>query len=394
MQLQGSSCNTILTLTRAHRTSTIYSGLKHKFLRNLQRDLRKVGIPAVTRSNSRHLGFELGPAAVTAEQINGLLRQERKKRLHSERKFLLSMLEKDIEKHFIDGKGLKPNLINPSIHFCVSKEDRSIFRLCLMLQSVPPQKLLYRQILAVVRDTGHPRSPVIGVFGLASSGQVLACRDRLLKWDFSPAAKKKGLRRSMQLAVCVAVPPYSYLRGGKLVAALAASKLVADQFYKKYHPDRLEAISTTSARGLHSPIFNRVMVRPGGLYKRIGETSGYSTLIFSRATLAAARALVKRRDGFCPDNRAIQMLKRALNLCNAPREQIMRLGVRKGVYLAVQKSPGSPASPNSAGKWPTEDEIVRYWKTHVVPKCLERSDNVQKICQSDWRKLLNELAMA
>src|SRR6266851_629658 len=176
IQRLGSSA--ILNLNRAYRTNTIYSGLKYKFLQNLQNDLQKIGIPAITRSNSRHLGFELGPARVTAEQINGLLGQERRKRLHSERKSLLSMLQTDIETQFIDGKDLRPGLINPSIHFCVSKEDRSIFRLCMMLQSVPPQRLLYRQILAVVRDAGHPRSPIIGAFGLASSGQALACRDR------------------------------------------------------------------------------------------------------------------------------------------------------------------------------------------------------------------------
>jgi hypothetical protein len=390
--IQRSGSGAILNLNRSYRSSTIYSDLKYKFLRNLQSDLRKIGIPAVMRSySSRHLGFELRPCAVTAEQINGLLSQERRKRLHAERKFLLSMLQPDVEKHFIDGQDLRPDLISPSIQFCVSKQDRSIFRLCMMLQSVPPQRLLYRQILAVVRDTGHPRSPIIGAFGLASSGQALACRDHFLKWHSSPEAKKRGLQRSMQLAVCISVPPYCYLRGGKLVAALAASKRVADLFYKKYRPDRLEAISTTSARGLHSPIFNRVMVRPGGLYKRIGETSGYSTLIFSRATLLSARALVKRRDGFCPENRTIQMLKRALNLCNAPREQIMRLGVRKGVYLAVEDR--SSSSPYQTTAWPSEDEIVRFWKTHLVPKCLARADIMQKLTQSNCRELLSELVM-
>jgi hypothetical protein len=375
---------TVISLNKVHRTSTSYSNLKYAFLSNLKRDLRRIGIPVNTKNDSRNLRFELGPGAVTQERINTLVANERCERLISERKFLRSLIRNEIQAHFADGALLEIGLIRPAIHFCTSGLDRSLFRLCVLMQSVPPQRLLYRQITALVRDEGHAGHPVIGAFGLASSGQVLGCRDKCLGWHSSPKRKRKELQRSMQLAVCISVPPYCHLRGGKLVAALAASREVADEFKRKYHPDRLETISTTSAKGVHSPIFNRVMVRPGGLYKRIGETSGYSTLLFSKRTISAAASLVKHHDGSCPETRTIQLLKRALNLCNLPREQIMRLGVRKGVYLAVR-------AIDRQNAWPTQNEIVNYWKTVLLPKCLGQPELLLKFANSHSVDLLKTL---
>jgi hypothetical protein len=335
----------------------------------------------------------MGPGIVTPERIMELMKYQRKKRINSERKFVRSVLKNGIEKEFINGADLKLDSIKPRVHFCSSQTDRSLFRLCMLLQSVPAQRLLYRQISALVRDDGQPGSPIIGAFGLASSIQALACRDRVLRWDSAPEARKRGLQSSMQLAVCIAVPPYSYLRAGKLIAALAASDLPADEFHRKYHPHRLESVVTTSATGLHSPIFNRVMVCRGGLYRRIGETSGYSTLAFSRATLSAARALVIHRDGECPENRTIQVLKRALDLCNAPREKVVRLGLRKGVYLAVPTCINSKVGRHSNG-WPTEAEIVMYWHDQVLDKCLARQEILTKVAEFRFRNFLSEMVQA
>jgi hypothetical protein len=201
---------TVLHLERAFRTNTIYSRLKHTFLSCLRSDLERIGIPVKMRANGRHLRFDLGPVAVTPENVNRLMVEERRRRLNTEREFLMSLFRKGIEKHFVNGAELRMDLISPSIQFCASKADRSLFRLCMLLQGVPAQPLLYRQISALVRDEGQPGSPIIGAFGLASSVQLLACRDRFLGWHSAPKTKRKGLQRSMQLAVCVAVPPYCY----------------------------------------------------------------------------------------------------------------------------------------------------------------------------------------
>jgi hypothetical protein len=390
---QRQSIRTILCLNRVFRSRTPFSRLKHDFLRCLRADLKKLGIPVTISLASRQLQFDMGPGEVTSERITELMKNERKKRTDSEGKFVKFLLKNGIQKEFINGADLKLDSIKPKVVFCSSLTDRWFFRLCMLLQSVPAQRLLYRQISAVVRDEGQPGSPIIGAFGLASPIRALACRDRVLRWDSAPEARKKGLQSSMQLAVCIAVPPYSYLRAGKLIAALAASDLSADEFHRKYHPHRLKSVVTTSATGLHSPIFNRVMVCRGGLYRRIGETSGYSTLAFSRATLSAARALVIHRDGECPENRTIQVLKRALNLCNAPREKVARLGLRKGVYLADASRLKSRVGGHS-NDWPTQVEIVKYWRDQVLDKCLARREILTKVADFRFRDFLSEMIQA
>jgi len=244
---------------------------------------------------------------------------------------------------------------------------------------VPAPRLLYRQIAALVRDAGQPGTPLIGAFGLSSTVYSLTCRDQVLGWKTSTRKRHKGLRSCMHLTFCLAVPPYSYLRAGKMIAGLAASDSVVSEFYRKYRPDRLKTIVTTSANGLHSPIFNRIMVRPGGLYRRIGETTGYSTLAFSRATLLAARALVIKRDGCCPDNRAISTLKRALNICDIPRDKIVRLGIRKGVYLTGSSLHNTCEGGRRLTAWPRETDVVQYWKEKVLSKILRRPDIVEKV---------------
>ena len=307
------------------------------------------------------------------------MNDESKRRLMTASSFVSNLIFKGIENQFASGLNVKIGSIRPAIHFCETRGDHDVFRFCRMLQSVPTSRLLYRQISAIVRDHGQMGRPIIGAFGLSSSVYSLGCRDRLLGWDKSTRAREKGLASCMQLSLCMAVPPYSYLRAGKLIAALAASSVVSDEFSRKYKPNRLRSVVTTSANGIHSPIFNRLMVQPGGLYKRIGETSGYSALTFQEATLRAAMNLVIARDGWCPDNRTIRMLKHALSICNIPREQIMRLGIRKAVYLAIPHEIKSDASNGARLSWPRESDIICYWKERILSRIISRRDIINRV---------------
>jgi hypothetical protein len=126
----------------------------------------------------------------------------------------------------------------------------------------------------------------MGAIGLASPTYALAARDRVLNWSGTQArpTKERGMRRLMDLATCVSLPPYSLLLCGKLLAALALSDEVAKEFERKYS-EPLLALTTTCATGLHCPIFHRIMLRPGGLYQRIGETAGWTLSWVSSGTL-------------------------------------------------------------------------------------------------------------
>jgi hypothetical protein len=291
----------------------------------------------------------------------------------------------------IDGARLNVNSVAPKIEFCRDRSQRRLFRLCSLLQNVPVQRLLFRQIAAIVRDEGNTGRPIIGAFGLASPLRSMKCRDRLLGWNQSSRRRVQGLRHGMQLSVCIAMPPYTHLRAGKLVAALAASQQVADEFARRYYPDSLQSITTTSARGLHSPIFNRIMIRRGGLYRRIGETEGFSTMIFGHDTLQAAQVLVSSIDGSCSEARTMQTLNRALDLCNVSRRLVTRLGLKKGIYLTThsQEIPGSTCSG-----WPSEGAVVEYWRTQVVPKCVASPQTFRELSQFSSKMFINRAQAA
>jgi len=372
--LQGRDVNAV---TQTYITR--YSRNKHALFMSLKKDLNRLGIHAHVHSKRFRLEFELAPIVLDSRAVVDLMRHESRRRLVDERQFLNRMAGASISRQFANGNILDISKIQPAIYFCNTRADNDLFRFCRLLQSVPSSKLLYRQIKAVVRDEGQPGNPIIGAFGLSSSVYVLSCRDKLLGWTKSRRARDAGLRSCMQLSLCIAVPPYSYLRAGKLIAALAACDAVADEYSRKYRSSELMSIITTSANGLHSPIYNRIMVQPGGLYKRIGETTGYSTLVFSKATLIAARRVVVDSDGCYSDNRTISTLKRALNLCGLPRERIVRLGVRKGVYMAFPNNSSDLIGKVTANSWPKESVVVRYWLDKVLSEVATRGDLIRKV---------------
>jgi hypothetical protein len=118
----------------------------------------------------------------------------------------------------------------------------------------------------------------------------------------------------MQLSVCLAVPPYNFLRGGKLMAALAFTDPIQEEFRKRYNKpgtcatDQLLALVTTSAAGDPSAIFNRIHVRAvfsqtereeyaGELYRRIGWTSGHTSLMLSDETVKRAQEMARLSPG-------------------------------------------------------------------------------------------------
>src|SRR5579871_1703513 len=140
--------------SKAHTTNTRYSEHKYVFMRRLQTDLRRIGISVSMKWNRNQLGFTLSPVSLKTARIIRLMKDERGRRLRSEREFLTRVLSNGITKQFAIGSSLDFHAINPKIEFCASREEQDVFRLCRLLQSVPAPRLLYRQIAALVRDAG------------------------------------------------------------------------------------------------------------------------------------------------------------------------------------------------------------------------------------------------
>lgn len=95
----------------------------------------------------------------------------------------------------------------------------------------------------------------------------------------------------MDAYVLGAVPPYSYLLCGKLIAMLTLSNEVRNAFRKKYsnrpsliknvnHPAFLAVLTTTSALG-RSSIYNRIRINGFSYWTSLGFTQGSGEFHFS-----------------------------------------------------------------------------------------------------------------
>jgi hypothetical protein len=244
-----------------------------------------------------------------------------------------------------------------------------------LFQGVPTTNRVGRQLRCLVYDTGQSSPFLMGVFELTSGAYTLGCRDDYLQWrgEDRKGMKDKGLRRIMDLASVIALPPYSILFGGKLIAALAFSDCVQREVRRRYRSELL-GIVATSATGLHCAILNRIRLRPGGLYRRIGQTSGYSTLFVSQATLNAARRFlpdfVSAPQGeFSASVRPLHVLRVAMRACGMLPDQILKSAYPKGVYFGMTTTEALKAlrtGKSSKHSSFSIKSILAYWReTHL-----------------------------
>jgi hypothetical protein len=382
------------------RVSMRFSKARESFLVSLSRDLSRTGIPARVHREGEELSFWSGESELRESQLMGLMQRERNRRLEQNSSFL-SRIRPLIRENLASGLALEINHISPRIDVCRTQEDRDIFRFSFLSQSVPAPMLVFRRIALLVRDEGQTGSPVMGAIGLCSSGYAIGCRDRLLGWNTANGddVKSKNLESCMQLRICMALPPYNYLRGARLMAALVFSDPVANEIFRRYgRPHQLVAVTTSSAVGLHSAMFNRIMLRPGGLYRRIGQTGGYSTLCFCPETLEMAKFLVSSMDGARPDlvRRPIWLLKRAMSLCKFPRvqrERFLKIAIPKGVYFgaadrnAIERLRKLPSAVGL--KTFAVEEVLAYWTERDLKKATADAAKVRSVRQFDPARYLH-----
>lgn len=241
----------------------------------------------------------------------------------------------------------------------------------------------------LIYDEGQDAPALMGAVGLASSLYTVGARDRYLGWvgEERRSMKEMGLRHVMDLAVCISFPPYAELLGGKLVALTAMSEALAQRHEEKYG-NSLLALFTTCATGIHCAIFNRIMIRKGGLYRRIGETSGYTAVLYSRNTLRLARALLERRKRrmrrgqLLPHLRPTRILKTAMRSCGVSPDPLLNLGVRKGVYVGTLSDShlrflktGEPAVIERL----QFRSAFEYWRGFLLTKRADRRDILSRI---------------
>jgi len=236
------------------------------------------------------------PTGLTKDKIRKLhetavlhRRGEAKSGLHKQETRLLARIA--------SGKDVIPSKIKPRlVEVLRGTDDELLFRYASLHWSIPVSSGYGRRLRFLVIDESNEK--LIGLIGLGDPVFSLKPRDNWIEWDSQ--TRRNNLKYIMDAFVLGAVPPYSFLLCGKLVAMLAASNEVRDAFRKKYqgseslikrqpYDGRLAMITTTSALG-RSSVYNRLKYDGRLLYHRAGFTRGSGEFHFTNGLYKAITA--------------------------------------------------------------------------------------------------------
>jgi len=186
------------------------------------------------------------------------------------------------------GEEVAPEHIRPALVQIESDSfDSHLFRYTTLHWSIPISSGYGRRLRFLIIDRQNEK--LIGILGLADPVFSQNSRDMWIGW--SAEDRRERLQHVMEAFVLGAVPPYSMLLCGKLVAMLVASCEVREAFRKKYRDrraqisgrqfdGRLALVTTTSALG-RSSIYNRLKYDGRLLFESVGFTRGSGDFHFS-----------------------------------------------------------------------------------------------------------------
>ena len=199
------------------------------------------------------------------------------------------------------GSDVRPDAISPRlIEVKPDSEEELLFRYVALHWSIPTSSGYGRRLRFIVLDDHNKK--LIGLIGLCDPVFSLRVRDEWIGWDHN--ARRTQLRNVIDAFVLGAVPPYSMLLCGKLVAMLACSTEVRDRFRRKYsntksiirraEPDaRIALLTTMSALG-RSSIYNRLTFGDRHLLHSVGFSQGSGEFHFSNGLYSSLFDYVTR----------------------------------------------------------------------------------------------------
>jgi hypothetical protein len=193
---------------------------------------------------------------------------------HAER---VLAFEKEFGPHvFVDGATLDFAAIEPRIRPVnlrkdanTSRRDREVVQYLRTYQTISSHMSVGRENAFILEDYGRKEAPVMGVLVLASPRFYQPRRDEVFGWlspkQLSSLSERKqkrhlkirmaGLNRTMQVAICCALPPYSLLGVAQLLAVAPFTAIVQQDFANRWYDRRrnpdpdLAAVTTTTSMG-------------------------------------------------------------------------------------------------------------------------------------------------
>ncbi len=338
---------------------------------------------------------------LTKEKIRDLHSTQRQEILEQHRPFI-ETYGPELVQHFATGRQVDAASIDPElVEVAAESLESRLFRLACLLWSVPVSQGFGRRLRFLVRDRQNGR--LIGLFAIGDPVFNLSARDTWIGWTHEDRSRR--LIHVMDAYVVGALPPYSQLIGGKLVAALMGSKEVKDAYERKYlglesviskkeNRARLVLLTTTSALG-RSSIYNRLFIPGGPQFLRIGATKGFGHFHLSGGIFKALREYLAasghpyasgHRFGMGP-NWKIRVARAALEKLGIDGNAVLRHGIEREVYavplatnwqeilLGGQKNVRSCVLPASE----IADFCLRRW---IEARADERLSAPQKSCTS------------
>jgi hypothetical protein len=310
---------------------------------------------SVRRALHRHLtrlGFSKNGDGYFVE---GLLSKQKIRDLHSiQRQEVLDRNRDFIEaygselaNHFATGRQVDPTLIDPElVEVEADSLESHLFRFACLLWSVPVSQGFGRRLRFLVRD--RQNGCLIGLFAIGDPVFNLSARDNWIDWTHEDRSQR--LVHVMDAYVVGALPPYSYLIGGKLIAALMGSTEVRNAYDRKYvgreavisHKEnraRLVLLTTTSALG-RSSVYNRLRIPNGPNFVRIGATKGFGHFHLAGGIFELLREYLEvlghpyasgHRFGMGP-NWKLRVARAALEKLGIDGNSILKHGIEREVY--------------------------------------------------------------
>lgn len=200
----------------------------------------------------------------------------------------LARHEDRLIRRLAEGSDLVPEAIAPKlVSVLPGTEDELLFRWARLHWSIPTSAGYGRRLRFLVVDQANDR--LMGIVGLGDPVFALGPRDRWIGWK----RQERGLRLNevMDAFVLGAVPPYSYLLVGKLLATLLASQEIGQAYDARYrmkraiisgeaHDRPLALVTTTSALG-RSSVYNRLNLPDRKAGQSVGFTAGSGDFQFA-----------------------------------------------------------------------------------------------------------------
>src|SRR6266571_2878396 len=255
---------------------------------------------------------------------------------------------------FADGSDIIPDKISPKlvlIEDADDKEKTGLFRYASYLWSIPLSGGFGRRLRYLIMDESNGK--LIGIIGLTDPVIGLKVRDTWIGW--TKEQKERALWHTMDAYAFGAVQPYNYLLGGKLVATLAASDTVREDFRKKYGHGRsvishknyksrkpyLVLLTTTGAFG-KSSILDRLNASNRQLWQLVGYTEGWcffhlnngiATEIYEYLKQLNDPIVKRHRFGQGP-NWKLRLIREGMQRLGLDYDKDGKHGVKRGFYAA------------------------------------------------------------